>query len=464
MDELLKSEERLRALIENIPDGIISLDRNWMIVYINPIAEALLRREGGSLKGRNLWEVFPEARDSGFYQAYHEALRDQKSRYVEDYSPVLGKWTGATLYPSANGLSVYFHDLSGQKGAENRARESEENYRLFLDRITDGFIALDRDFCYTYVNARACELVRRDPQSLLGKNVWEVFPEAVGSDTYTAFHTAFKEQRFISHIDYFAPLELWQENYIYPSPEGLSVFIKDISYKKKLERELREQERNQQFEIMVTALEAQEKERTHIGQELHDNVNQLLVATRLMLALLRDHPGETGAEIIAVCIENLEKAIEENRRISHELVTPNLKAQSLVEQLDLLARAMLSAHGIAIEMQLDGFTEGLLDEPRKLAVYRIAQEQCTNIVKYAGAGKVVFILKTTAETFTMTIADDGEGMDESVTQTGIGLRNIAGRVAFFDGHFSFYTRRGKGFRLEIGLPLSERKVEVRNKM
>ena len=76
-------------------------------------------------------------------------------------------------------------------------------------------------------------MVHRDPVSLIGKNVWEEFPDVVGSSTYKAFQTAMKEQRFISNVDFYAPLNLWQENYIYPSPEGLSVFIKDISERKK---------------------------------------------------------------------------------------------------------------------------------------------------------------------------------------------------------------------------------------
>lgn len=105
-------------------------------------------------------------------------------------------------------------------------------------RITDAFIALDKNWRYTYINKRAAEMIRQDATAIIGKNVWELFPDAVNSATYNAFQLAMKEQRFILNEDYYAPLDLWQENHIYPSPEGISVYINDISEKKKAEQKI----------------------------------------------------------------------------------------------------------------------------------------------------------------------------------------------------------------------------------
>jgi len=125
-----------------------------------------------------------------------------------------------------------------KKDALENLIQNEEKYRTLIERISDAFIALDRDWRYTYVNKQAGELIHRDPESLIGKNVWDEFPDAVGSLTYKAFHTAMNEQRFINNIDYYPPFDLWQENHIYPSPGGLSVFIRNITEKKKAEQEL----------------------------------------------------------------------------------------------------------------------------------------------------------------------------------------------------------------------------------
>ena len=82
-------------------------------------------------------------------------------------------------------------------------------------------------------------MVRRDPLSLIGKNVWEEFSEAVGSFTYHASLQAMGEQKYIVNRDSFPSLDLWHENHIYPSPEGLSVFIKNITEQKKAEDTIR---------------------------------------------------------------------------------------------------------------------------------------------------------------------------------------------------------------------------------
>ena len=117
--------------------------------------------------------------------------------------------------------------------------KTAETLEIF-ERITDGFIALDKNFCYTYVNKKAGEITHRDPSSLIGKNVWKEFPHAVGKDTYIAFMKAWEDQVYVCNTDYYAPFDLWQENHIYPSPNGLSVFIRDVSDRKRSEKSINE--------------------------------------------------------------------------------------------------------------------------------------------------------------------------------------------------------------------------------
>lgn len=113
----------------------------------------------------------------------------------------------------------------------------ESNYKLLLDRISDGFFSLDKDQRYTYANSRIGEMTKINPESLSGKYIWDVFPGAIGSETYKAIHKALEEQKYVCNVDYYPPLDLWQENHIYPSADGLSVFIRDISESKRLNAE-----------------------------------------------------------------------------------------------------------------------------------------------------------------------------------------------------------------------------------
>lgn len=446
------SEAKYRTMVERISDGFMVMNREWLVTYINPTAEKLLSRPPGYLLGKRMHEEFPGALDRPFFMAYEAALRSGQNKYIEEYSVSINRWFNASIYPGPDGVAVFFRDITEQRRAEEEVRKSEEKYRTFIHRITDAFISLDRNWCYTYLNKQAGELVRRKPEELIGKNVWAVFPDAVHSSTYRAFTQALEEQRYITNVDYYAPLDLWQENHIYPSPDGISVFIRNITEKKKLELELQDRQRKEQQRMIAAAMEAQEKERNTIAAELHDNVNQILVGTKVMLSLIRDQPDKAAA-LIQQCMDQLADAINENRKIAHELITPDLRTESLVNQLTDLAAMMLQPAGIEFSLQDEALREELLNEQRKLAVYRVAQEQCTNIIKYAKAGTVVMTLGTMDDQLLFRVTDDGVGADPAKTIKGIGLQNIRNRIAVFGGTVVINTGKGEGFELEINIPL-----------
>ncbi len=237
---------------------------------------------------------------------------------------------------------------------------------------------------------------------------------------------------------------------------GVALDITEIKLaeaeKEKLKNELMEQQNLEQLKITATALESQEKERTAIGLELHDNVNQILAATKMHLKLALDG-SEKSKELISTCLAYLDDAIAENRKIAHALVTPELDSEGLVDLLKDLAATMLGMTGVKIHFSTETFRDELLSKSQKIAVYRIAQEQCTNITKYAGAKKVTFSLSNSPSVFTFAIEDDGKGMEKGKKIEGIGIRNINSRLSVFHGSVKIDTAPGKGFRLEIQIPL-----------
>jgi PAS domain S-box-containing protein len=235
--------------------------------------------------------------------------------------------------------------------------------------------------------------------------------------------------------------------------------ITDITERKRLEVELLEQQHNEQLKIIATTLEAEEKERHAIGIELHDNVNQILVATKLCLSMVKEDPVKNKA-IISMAVGNLQTAIEENRKIAHELVAPDFQLDNLADQVVSLTDKMLKASGIDIQVDVTHLREEFLAYNQKLAVYRIAQEQCTNIVKYAKAMHVNISLNTEDGLFKMIIADDGIGMETEKKTKGIGLSNMRGRLSIFNGSIAIKTAPGEGFTLETTFPLANRKVLV----
>ncbi|WP_435065707.1 ATP-binding protein [Halobaculum sp. EA56] len=117
-----------------------------------------------------------------------------------------------------------------------------------LNRMTDGFHAYDDEWNTTYLNERARRIVSEAAgedlatEDIVGRNIWEVVPEAVGTDIYERYHEAVETQEPLEFETYYEPLGLWLEVRAFPSDSGLSVLYRDMTDEKRRMRELRERE------------------------------------------------------------------------------------------------------------------------------------------------------------------------------------------------------------------------------
>ncbi len=233
---------------------------------------------------------------------------------------------------------------------------------------------------------------------------------------------------------------------------GAVVMHIDVSQIHWLEQEKINRKTEEQKIITAAILQGQEKERNAIGKELHDNINQILAGMSMLMGLLLQKP-ERLSELLPLCIDNVNLAIKENRKLAHELASPNEYEESLVELIKRITKNMLQNAGITIRIDHKNFDELLLTNEQKLAAYRIVQEQCNNILKYANAKKVVFLLHTSDISFLLIIKDNGQGMEPGRQHDGIGLQNIKSRVNVFNGHVNITTKPGAGFMLSVEIPL-----------
>jgi PAS domain S-box-containing protein len=132
------ARERATDILESISDAFYAVDEGWNFTYVNGKAEELWGRSRKELLGKNIWEEFPQAVDSESYRQIKRAMEEGVTTEFETISAVLDAWVAGRAYPSREGLSVYFQDVTERKRAEQEIRQSAERYRSFVEQSTEG--------------------------------------------------------------------------------------------------------------------------------------------------------------------------------------------------------------------------------------------------------------------------------------------------------------------------------------
>jgi PAS domain S-box-containing protein len=128
--------------------------------------------------------------------------------------------------------------LSRERVLQAEAQATSARMLELLESITDGFVAVDREWRYTYVNLKAEELIRMPRASLLGKTIWEAFPLLVGSRWEHEYRRALQNGTTVHFEEYYAPFDAWFETRAYPSPAGLTIYLTDITTRRRAEAAL----------------------------------------------------------------------------------------------------------------------------------------------------------------------------------------------------------------------------------
>ena len=133
--------------------------------------------------------------------------------------------------------------IQQEQALRQEAQAAKQQVETILSSINDGFYVLDRDWRFTYVNDRYCEMVQMQREAILGQNVWELFPAAIATEAYVKFHQAMREQTSLQFDYLYLPWNCWHDHRVYPSPSSLTVLLSDITERKRSELMLIEQKR-----------------------------------------------------------------------------------------------------------------------------------------------------------------------------------------------------------------------------
>lgn len=166
---------------------------------------------------------------------------------------IFGILTGLFIITVA-GILVLENRAIRSKFSQEVARKVDQeivNFVDILDRVNDGFVALDNNWKFVYLNQKACDLTGGSREELIGRNLWDVFPDDGKSEFFIAYRRAMETQQYVFIESCYEPWGTWWENHIYPSPRGISIYFKDITARKKAEARLKKL--TERFNLMVKA-------------------------------------------------------------------------------------------------------------------------------------------------------------------------------------------------------------------
>lgn len=363
-----------------------------------------------------------------------------------------------------------FQDIDSRKRAELEFLNIAEEKNRILESIGDGFFAVDTQWNITYWNKQAEVLLKRKRSDAIGKNLWELYPEVIGTDYFTYYHRAVKENSVQQFEALYEPIQMWTEISAYPSTLGLSIYFKDITQRKQAEAEksvmmaeiIRRNQNLEQFSYIVS----------------HNLRGPVANIMGIALELMNDNnPPETQKllkEGLAISARRLDEVIIDLNGI-----------------LQLQKEVMVSKEPICLHWLVDGIKDSIIDLIRrehvtirtdftaigelvtlKSYLYSIFYNLIINSIKYRHPDRDPIIEITTARQggkVMISFKDNGLGIDldtkrdqvfgiykrfhDHVEGKGLGLFMVKTQVEMIGGTIGITSEAGTGTILSLELDI-----------
>ncbi|HWJ28241.1 MAG TPA: PAS domain S-box protein, partial [Flavisolibacter sp.] len=466
---LKEREVRFRSLVQNGNDliGVIDPEGNYSFVGANVQEHLLYSPE--FLIGKNTFDfIHPEDR---LHVA--ESLREIVGKQALTIKPFRfrngnGAWrwieTRVSNHldnPVVNGLVINSKDITEKKLSDDELRVSEELFRALVQNSSDLIVIIDHMGNFTYVSDNVLAVLGYDPHEMKGQNAFDyIHPHdalKVNSELdkiiYGDETAKGVEHRFLHKNGTWVWLESKGTYRLNDSIiKGILVNSRNIDDRVKLQKRLSQELVNKQKEITSAVIRAQESERSQLGLELHDNVNQILTTVKLynemyLTGYIKDK------QLLAKSSIYIQDCINEIRSISKRLSAPTLGKISLTDSIGELVDSINLTKRIEISYLPKGIDHISFSDDLHLAIYRIVQESLNNIIKYSNAQAAFIEIKADDVQLLLKISDNGKGFEVSQKSGGIGITNMKTRAENLNGSFTLNSAPGEGCQIEVCFPL-----------
>ncbi|MBI2313112.1 MAG: response regulator [Betaproteobacteria bacterium] len=466
MQNLISQPAFLTGILDIAEDAVISVDDAQTIRLFNKGAERAFGYSAEEVIGKPLDMLLP-----GYARAGHRehverfGAGEAPSRRMGERAEIFGLRKDGTQFPAEASISRldvngerYFtailRDVTERKRAEQALRDYHNNIVNILESITDAFMALDTRWRFTYINREAARLLRRQAGLILGRSIWDEFPELRRNALYGQFSKALAQQMTVSFEDFYQPLKIWLEFHVYPSKDGLSVFFRDIT------------DRKQQAELLRRAKEAAEAATqaksmflANMSHEIRTPLNAVIGMTSLLLDTPMTDEQKDFAQtirassdaLLAIINDILDYSKIELGKLDLDLHPFDLR-RCVEEALDLLA-PQAAEQNLNLAYLIDEATPATLvsDVTR---IRQVLVNLLSNAVKFTHQGEIFVSIAATPG------ADGAYEIKFSVKDTGIGIPADRVGQLFQSFHQVDASTTRKYGGTGLGLAISRRLAEL----
>lgn len=379
--------------------------------------------------------------------------------------------TGAVLVSAflvvlATGL---VRSLSRREQLARALREADARYQCMLDSIADGVVGVDAWQRLTFFNPAAAGMFGVRRQDAVGMPFSKLLPARLQRTLAARLERGMQEpgaggqaQAQLEAEGVRAdgtefPIEGTIAKAVVRGEPELMLVLRDVSQRRRAEAALRES--NAQLRGLSASLQdVREQERTRIAAELHDDLGQQLTGLKLELSWLagqiRDGKRLRVAEMDSARGQ-LDRVIASMRRIAMELRPLVLDDLGLGEAIACLASEFSRRGGVEITVDLSGAPLRLGD-PHRTALYRVAQEALTNVIRHSGAAHAWVVLAASGASVDLRVEDDGKGLPTADGDPhGFGLIAMRERAAALGGRLRIGRRGAGGTVVDVVIPLQQ---------
>lgn len=357
--------------------------------------------------------------------------------------------------------------------AEDRLHRRSQMLEGFFQHTITPLAFLDRQFTFIRVNEAYAQAEGETPEYFVGKNHFDLYPD---KEVQAIFEQAVRNKK--SYRAYARPFNVsneprpetaywnWQITPLLDEQGQVEFLVFNLENVTEQQRALQEaQRRTQQLQQLTLELsQAEDRERKHLAEILHDDLQQMLAAAKFHVGLLdnRLSRGEDVQGMIHQVKDLLAQAIDKSRSLSHELNPPVLDQSDLCETFEWLAENIRAKYGLTVHVKSWGPVE-VYSEPLKAFLFKAGQELLFNVIKHAQVQEARVRLRHQNGHVYLSVADHGRGFDpNALDKGGFGLMTIQERVKLLGGSMKIRSAPGRGsvFLIEVPDPASQTTTET----